>query len=449
MKPAPPLSTYRLVHLGCAKNQVDSEVMAGLLQAAGLRPAARARDAELIVVNTCSFLDAARRESLGVIVEEAAYKASGRCRVLAVTGCLPQMFGRDLARELPEVDLFLGTGEFHQLADRVADLARGKLPRGRRVLVARPRYLYDADTPRAASLGSAYVKIADGCSNHCAYCVIGRLRGPHRSRKPDDVAAEVARLNRGAREICLVAQDTTRYGQDLAPRTDLPGLVRRVAAVAKDAWVRLLYLHPARVSDELLTVMAETPSVCRYVDIPVQHASDRVLALMNRPTRRADLEALVRRIRDRLPGAAIRTSLIVGHPGEGRREFNELLAFVRAMEFEHLGAFVYSPEEGTRSAGRADRVTARTAASRRDEVLEAQAVISQRKNEARIGRVLKVLVERASERFPGHFEARTEFQAPEGDGITLVQGKGLAAGAFARARIDEATCYDLAGTAVE
>jgi ribosomal protein S12 methylthiotransferase len=443
-----PLATFRLVQLGCAKNQVDGEVMAGLLARAGLRPAGRPEDADLIVVNTCGFLEAARRESIGAIVDEAAYKRTGRCRVLVVAGCLPQRHARELARALPEVDLFLGAGEFPRVAQRAAAIARrgGSAPR---VVVGPPRYLYDADTPRLATLGSAYLKIAEGCSNHCAYCLIGRIRGPHRSRRADDVAAEAARLAAGARELCLVAQDGTRYGRDLSPRADLAGLLPRVAAAAPGAWIRLLYLHPARVTDRLLDAIAGTPGVCRYLDVPVQHASDPVLRAMGRPTTRADLERLVRRIRDRVPGAAIRTSLIVGHPGEGRREFAELLAFVQASALDHVGVFVYSPEEGTRSARLADRVSTRAATLRRDRVLEAQAAISQRINEARVGEERTVLIERESARFPGHFEGRTEFQAPEVDGITLVTGEGLRVGEFARVRIEEATCYDLAGAVVD
>ena len=438
---------YRLVHLGCAKNRVDGEVTAGLLEEAGLRAAGRADDAELIVVNTCSFIEAAREESVGAILREAERKESGSCRALVVTGCLPQMFGRELAAELPEVDLFLGTGDFHRLPAFLDNL---KAPgRGLAACVAgAPSYLYDADTPRAVSGPSAYVKIAEGCSNRCAYCVIGRLRGPFRSRAPDDVLREVERLaEKGAREICLISQDTTGYGRDLSPPAELTDLLGRVLEAAPDIWIRLLYLHPARVTDDLLELMAASPGLCSYLDVPVQHASDRVLGLMNRPGGRGDLEELVSRIRRLVPGAAVRTSLIVGHPGEGEAEFAELLEFVRAAEFDHLGVFTYSPEEGTVSRGLPGRVPAEAAEERRHAIMEEQAVISQRKNEGRVGRTLRVLLERESEDYPGHLEGRAEFQAPEVDGIVLAHGRGLAAGEFAEVEIEDAACYDLAGRA--
>lgn len=438
-------ANYHLVQLGCAKNQVDGEVIEGLLQQAGIEPAADPDRAELIVVNTCSFILAASEQSIDAILEEAQRKKSGNCRLLVVTGCLPQHYAEELAAQLPEVDLFIGADQFPRIVELLKDLQPGS----QRLEIKPPSYLYDAHTPRIATTPSAYLKIAEGCSNHCGYCIIGRLRGPFRSRSPADIIEEAVNLaSSGVRELCLVSQDTTGYGRDLAPPSELPSLLRQLAKEVPEVWIRLLYLHPARITDRLLETMADLDNLCPYLDLPIQHIADDVLKQMRRPGSQKEIEELIERIRRILPQAALRTSLIVGHPGEGRKEFELLLDFVKRGHFDHLGVFDYSPEEGTPSALLKNRVSAAEAIRRRDRIMEQQAVISEQKNRDRIGETCQVLIERVSVDFPDHLESRTKFQAPDVDGLTLVYSDKLKPGDFTRIRIEDATCYDLAGSPI-
>lgn len=432
-----------ILSLGCPKNLVDSEVLSALLSEAGLRVTARPDRAETIVVNTCAFILPAKEESIAEILRMAAFKKKGRCRRLVVTGCLPQRYGAELARELPEVDLFLGTGDFPDILEHMERLEGGK--KTRIVRVGEPLYLMDAAVPRRVSTPFySYLKIAEGCSNRCAYCVIPSIRGPFRSRPMNDIVAEAERLAAaGTREMILIAQDTTAWGRDLRGRPTLNGLLKRLCAVEGPRWIRILYAYPKNITAELLATMAAEEKVCRYLDVPVQHISDRILKAMNRKGTSVFIRKKIAEIRRTLPGVSLRTSLIVGFPGETEEQFEELLDFVREMRFESLGVFPYSPEEGTAAEGMAGQVPDEEKARRQAAIVEAQAAIADEINLARVGSVEEVLIEGTTRRKEFPCWGRTRFQAPEIDGITYVRAGTLSPGDIVRCRITGAALYDL------
>lgn len=337
------------ISLGCAKNQVDSEIMLHLLEKKGFVLTDREEEAQVVVINTCSFIESAVEESIETILEAARLKEEGQCRVLVVTGCFPQRYQRTLISELPEVDLFLGTESFVSLPDRLLEFLRGRRSGEKLFLEAGGTDLWGRVMPRRlfGTPGTAYLKIAEGCSNRCSYCTIPSIRGPLRSRPPEVVLAE-ARLmaEQGVKELILVAQDSTAYGTDRGRKSALPELLQRLTAEAGCEWIRLLYLRPERITPELLRVMADSKRVCPYFDLPLQHINERILKAMNRPYGRKEVETIIREIRQILPQATLRTTMMVGFPGETEVEFQELLDFICETEFDHLGGFVYSPEEG-------------------------------------------------------------------------------------------------------
>src|SRR5512142_2465381 len=348
------MSTRVYMHtLGCPKNRVDSEVMLGTLAEAGYRLVQDPEQADVIVVNTCGFIESAKVESVDAVVELAELKRAGRCRKLVVTGCLVQTHADALARELPEVDHFLGTGAYADVARILQD------PQAKRLVVPDPEFVHSADTPRVNSLPShtAYVKIAEGCDNDCAFCIIPRLRGPQRSRPIDDLVAEAAALAaQGTVELSLVAQDLTAYGQDLPGKIRLHHLLPELCKVDGLRWIRLHYAYPRDFPDALVDVMASEPRIVKYLDMPLQHSSDRLLRAMKRGRDAVFLRELLARLRARVPGLALRTSLIVGLPGETEDDFEDLLGFVREQRFERLGVFEYSREEGTPAAQMPDQI---------------------------------------------------------------------------------------------
>ena len=433
-----------ILSLGCPKNLVDSEVMSALLSRSGWSVTDRPDRAGTIVVNTCAFILPAKEESVEEILRMAAWKKKGRCRRLVVTGCLPQRYGAELARELPEVDLFLGTGDFPGILAHLERLGEGPR-RAPAVHVGTPLYLMDASVPRRVSTALyGYLKIAEGCSNRCTYCIIPSIRGPFRSRPLDDLAAEAGRLAaEGTREIILIAQDTTAWGRDLRGRPTLNGLLKRLCAIEGPRWIRLLYAYPKNITAELLATMAAEDKMCRYLDIPVQHIDDRVLKAMNRKGTSAFLRKKIDEIRRAVPGAALRTSLIVGYPGETEDAFERLLRFVEEARFESLGVFTYSPEEGTRAAEMHGQVPEQEKRRRQALVMEAQAAIADEIGLARIGAVEDVLIEGRTGRKDFPWRGRTRFQAPEIDGITYVRDAALAPGEIVRCRINDAALYDL------
>jgi ribosomal protein S12 methylthiotransferase len=437
-----------LVSLGCPKNWVDSEVMLGYLTRAGYVPFPEPSEADLIVVNTCAFIREAKEEALETILELAQWKGEGSCRRLVVVGCLPQRYGEELLDLLPEVDLFLGTGEIPRIVDRLRALEQGS-DRACHLLPA--TYLFGEVDPRVRATpgGTAYVRIAEGCSNRCAYCAVPDIRGSLRSRTVESVVREVNRLAaEGVVEVNLIAQDTTAFGLDRGRESELPDLVATLDRVNGVEWIRLLYAHPAHLTEEMVRVMAQATHLCPYLDLPIQHIAPRILRAMNRRVGPEEIRDRVRMLREYIPGLHLRTSLIVGFPGETEEEFRELLDFVREVRFEWMGAFVYSREEGTPAADMKPPVKKAVARRRLRSLMEAQRGITRDAMERWVGHVVPVLVEREIEDSPGHAMGRAAFQAPEIDGVVFLRGRGISPGRIQPVRITGARDYDLEGEAV-
>jgi ribosomal protein S12 methylthiotransferase len=431
-----------LITLGCPKNLVDAEVMLGLIDRAGHSLVADPRGADVAIVNTCSFVSAAVSESRSVVEDCLALKAAGLLGRVVVAGCLPQRYGKDTRRILPGVDAVVGSSAFQEI-DRVLEA----LGAGRQVTrVKRPTSLYDHRSPRI--LGTpphlAYVKIADGCDNRCSYCTIPSIRGAFRSRRPDSVIAEARDLaEAGVKEVSLIAQDTTAYGTDIADPQGLPGLLRRLSDVGIP-WIRLLYTHPARITDELLSVMASEDAVVPYLDVPVQHVSDRILAAMGRRIDGDAIRGLLERVRAVIPGVTIRSSVMTGFPGESAREFEELLGFVREGHVDFLGIFEFSPEPGTDAAELPDHVSGEIASERAHRIAEAAAEHAAARGAGMVGHEIRVL---ADDGDSGH----TAGQAWETDGRVLWQQGGAGVplpGTFVGAKVTAARGFDLVATPV-
>jgi ribosomal protein S12 methylthiotransferase len=445
------------VSLGCPKNLVDSEVMMGLLAERGCEITPRAEDAEVLVVNTCSFIEPAREESVRAILEMADYKRAGRARRLVVAGCLVERYREEILAQIPEVDAIVGTGEVERIVEAVlAPAAGGESARAGTRPGGLPRYLYHDATPRLVSTPrhTAYIKINEGCDHPCTFCIIPQLRGRFRSRQPDSVVREAERLAlRGVREITLVGQDTTAYGEDLGLRDGLPALLERLAQVEGLAWVRFLYCYPNRVTPRLLETMAAHPRLARYLDIPLQHASRAVLARMKRGSHREAFLALVARIRRTVPGIALRSSFIVGFPGETEGDFRELCGFVREAEFDWLGVFAYSDEETAASRGLGGKLDPGAIADRRARLMALQKKISRRRLRARLGQSLVAMLDGPSRGTELVWEARLEGMAAEIDGkiylTELPEGRQARPGDLVRVEIDRGADYDLIARAVE
>jgi len=440
-----PKRTVRLISLGCPKNLVDSEVMLGLLREKGWVPTAK-DEADVVIINTCSFIREAQEESIETILTMAAAKEKGKCRRLVVAGCLPQRYGRELVAELPEVDLFLGTGEFHRVADLLEKSAEGEFQQ--KDFIGEPSYLYDHRTPRLITTapGSVYIKISEGCSNYCSYCMIPKIRGKVRSRPLASILLEAEQaVSQGAREITLIAQDTTAYGRDLEDGTDLVGLLQGLAKIGGLRWIRLLYAHPAHVTPELIRLIRDEKKICKYLDLPLQHIHSRLLQAMNRPVSEKDVRELLGRLREEVPGITLRTSLMVGFPGETEKKFQKLLEFVRETRFDLLGVFRYSREEGTAAAEMKGQVSERIKARRYHQIMRLQKQISLRKQKKQIGSRVEVLVERPGKSTNVLWEGRTQGQAPEVDGITFLTKGTCRPGEIVKVQITEATSYDLYG----
>lgn len=435
------------VSLGCPKNLVDSEVMLGTLRRRGHEIATDVALADVIVVNTCAFIDRAKRESIDTVLEMAKLKTGavdGATKRLVVTGCLAERHDADLRREIPEIDATLGTGQIPEIVSAVEGLST-VVDR----TVKRPEWIYDAASPRLQSTAShtAFVKISEGCDYTCSFCIIPTLRGLHRSRRPEDIENEVRRLAAsGVKEIVLVAQDSTRYGLDLGQRGALAPLLRRLGAVEGLRWIRVMYAYPATVTDEILDAIATEERVVKYVDMPLQHASETVLKRMKRPTGKGNLLGMVERVRDRVPGVAFRTTFIVGFPGETDDDFKQLTTFVEQAEFDHLGVFTYSDEEGTAAFDLDGRVPAKVKKARQGELMRIQKRISLRRNKARVGRRVEILVEGPHPDTDLLLAGRLASQAPEIDGSVLISDPGErppGRGEFVVGEITRAHAYDL------
>ena len=451
---AAPLMTQKLgfISLGCPKNLVDSEVMMGILARHGYELTPRPEDADVLVVNTCSFIEPAQQESVNTILEMAEYKRTGRARRLVVAGCLVERFGAQIREQIPEVDALVGTGDI----ERILDATEGGL---RELAAAPPEFLYHDLSPRILTTPHqyAYIKINEGCDHPCTFCIIPELRGRFRSRRFESVVREAERLaERGAREVILIGQDTTAYGEDLGIRDGLPLLLERLAGIEDLAWVRFLYCYPNRITPRLLDTIAAHERLVKYLDVPLQHASQRVLARMKRGGSADALLRLVERIRAAIPGVWLRTSFITGFPGETEADFRELCDFVRAAEFDWLGVFAYSDDETAESHALDGKVDPETIASRRDRLMSLQRRISRRRLARRVGKTFAAVLEGPSKDSEFVWQARLEGMAPEIDGrIYLTEIDAPEAqleslvGRMARVEITEANDYDLIGRVTE
>jgi ribosomal protein S12 methylthiotransferase len=440
------------ISLGCPKNLVDSEVMMGQLKQSGYEITPDAADAETIVVNTCGFIDSAKKESIDTILEAAQLKTNGQAKRLIVAGCLVERYRDELKAEIPEVDAFIGTSQINDILT-VADPNTNTrtlpvIPLGNQTAT----YLYDESTPRVLATPShyAFVKIAEGCDRPCAFCFIPQMRGHFRSRRFGSIIAEAHQLaEEGVKEIILVAQDSSRYGEDLGKQDALARLLRELSHVDGIEWVRVMYTYPTHISDAFLDVLAEEPKAVKYLDMPLQHASQNVLKLMKRGGNRKSLERLIERVRKRVPGIGVRTTFISGFPGETEDDYEELLRFIKSVEFDRVGVFTYSDEEGTPAFDLSDKVPSRTAARRRNSLMKEQAKISRRKNKARVGEVVQVLFEGESKESELLWQGRMETQAPDIDGCVLINDVPdaviPAAGEMVNVEITEAHEYDLVG----
>ncbi len=434
--------TIHFVSLGCPKNRVDSEVMLGVARGEGFEHVSDPSEAEVIVVNTCGFIDAAKQESIDTILSLADQKANGRCEKLVVTGCLSQRYGKELAEGMPEVDHFLGSSDML----KIEQVLRGA---GDRMLVGNPAdWVVSAADPRTISTrgASAYVKIAEGCNRSCSFCVIPKLRGKQRSRSIEDVVREVEGLvAAGVAEVNLVSQDTIAYGRDLADGTSLAQLVRRVADVPGLRWLRLFYLYPEKIDDELIELIAHHPVVLPYVDMPLQHAADGMLRRMRRGHGGQRLRDLVERMRGQIPDLTFRTAFIVGHPGETEEEFNELCEFVKWAKFDRVGVFQYSDEDEVFAHTFEGKVDDATTNARAKKLMSIQRRISTQRNKALVGKRLQVLVEGPSEEMELVMVGRHKGQAPEIDGCVYLSGGLVEPGQLVDVIVKQSTDYDLLG----
>lgn len=439
------MEKVHILSLGCPKNLADSELMLGALAGAGFEITLNPDEAQVLVVNTCAFIEAAKKESIDAILEAGRVKQQSAGRRLVVAGCLAQRYGSELREQLPEVDVFVGTGNFLDLPDL---LRRTETAESRPVPYTGAAHLLpSAAAPRVKTgdFFTSYLKISEGCDHKCAFCIIPKIRGRHESRSLDDVVAEARDLvNGGVRELNLIAQDLTAYGRDRQPRSSLAELLVELDRIEGLRWIRLLYCYPNFVTDELLEAIAKLPRVVKYIDMPLQHADDEMLRAMRRERSVGALQNLLAKIRRRIPGVTLRSSFIVGFPGETEKAFDRLMEFVREEQFERVGVFTYSREENTAAYEMQGQVPERVKRERRSALMELQADISLRKNRDLIGREVEVLVEGEVEGRATRMRGRMSGQAPDIDGMVLLKGEADP-GDFVRARIDKALSYDLVG----
>jgi ribosomal protein S12 methylthiotransferase len=419
----------------------------GLLRDAGMEIVSDEHLADVILVNTCSFIADAAQESVDAILDYADLRADGRLQALLVTGCLPQRYGVELMREIPEIDGIIGTGQFGRCVEAVEDAVAGRRP----AFLDDPGYLQPADAPRVVTTPAhyAYLKIGEGCANRCAYCIIPSIRGGVQSRPLEAVVGEAEKLVAdGMREAIVIAQDTTVYGVDLYGVPSLAKLLRKLARVEGLEWIRVMYAYPSRIDDELVEVMASTPNIVKYIDLPMQHGSDRLLRAMNRHASRDQMIEVVARLREQVPGIVIRTSLIVGFPGETDRDFEELLDFIKIIRPERAGVFKFSREEGTRAYDMPEQVPDDVAEARRDAAMEALRRISREYGLSRVGSKVRVIVDGPSDESDLVVEARSFAEAPDVDGKIYIGDATLRPGQLVDVIIEDASDYDLAAVLV-
>ena len=433
-----------MTNLGCPKNEVDGESMASLLCAKGYQMTEEKERADVLILNTCGFIDSAKEESIDEIFNLISMKNKDEKKKIIVSGCLAQRYPEELWKNIPEIDGLLGIGDIFEINKLCSSILEGK----RLCLVSSPEKNNGRRTikRKVQNRPYAYIKIADGCDNHCSYCAIPSIRGKFRSKRTEGILKEARQLvDYGVKEINLVAQDTTLYGTDIYGEKKLPQLLYLLSEIPKLRWIRLLYTHPAHFSDELIEQVASNPKVCKYVDLPLQHICDEILTQMNRRVKRRDVEQLIFKLREKIPGLTLRTSLIVGFPGEKKKHFEELVEFVEETRFDKLGAFPYSREEETPAYNFKGQLSSKLKHQRLDQLMFAQQKIVFEENKSKIGKTLTVLIEAKSKESNGYFLGRSQAEAPEVDGVILVKGNSLKIGEFVKVRIVDYCGYDLLG----
>lgn len=438
------------VSLGCSKNLIDTEVMLGILRDHHMEMTEDLSEANIIIVNTCTFIEKAKQESIDTILQASEYKKTGVCELLIVTGCLSQQYQKDLLKELPEVDALLGTGSWNRIWEAIKEAQKGDRP----CYMDDVHHLYDDETSRLRTTPSysAYVKIAEGCNNGCTFCIIPHVRGSLVSRPVNSVVAEVQKLAAdGVKEINLIAQDTTSYGVDLAGCSLLPDLLRKLVTIDGIRWIRLFYLYPHYFTDELMDLIVKEDKICSYVDLPLQHISQSVLERMNRRDSQEDVLALIKKLVSHGRKLTLRSTFIVGFPGETEEEFRELCQFVEDTKFDDVGVFTYSREEGTPAARMEDQIPEEVKEERYHQLMAIQAKVSEERNQELEGSVHTMLIERV-EKENGICQAvgRIEVQAPDVDGLTYLENaEGVSEGDMIRVRISQGFAYDLVAERVE
>ncbi len=437
------------VSLGCSKNLVDTEMMLGILREHGIELTPEPAEADILIVNTCAFIESAKEESITTILNMAEYKESGRCRSLIVAGCLGQRYGQELLDDMPEADAIIGTGAWNRIMEAVEESLKGH----RVVIAGEDKLLYDEHTPRITTTPAytAYVKIAEGCNNRCAFCAIPYIRGAYRSRPIEDIRDEVANLAaRGVKEIILIAQDTTEYGRDLYGEPQLAKLLRTLCTVEGVHWIRTLYSYPTYFSDELIETIASEPKLVKYVDLPMQHAHDEVLRRMHRPDTQASMRALIEKLRTRIPGVTIRSTFIVGFPGETDAQYQTLRNFLEEMRLDKVGVFTYSREEGTPAYDMPNQVPEDVMQERYHDLMSLQCKISEELNHELEGKELEVLVEGRDEEQANIAVGRSYREAPDVDGQVYIEGDtDSQIGDLVRVRVLQGFTYDVVGERVE
>ncbi len=436
-----------LESLGCSKNLVDAEIMMGILNKKGYKLVGDFEEADIILVNTCGFIESAKQESIDTILELAQLKETANLKILIVTGCLAQRYADELKAEIPEIDAIVGTGSYQNIDDIIDSLKKEK----HIVSLNDIDFVYNENLPRYISTPKhmAYLKIGEGCDNKCTYCIIPKLRGKYRSRKMEDIIAEAKDLAaKGVKEVVVIAQDTTKYGCDLYGKEMLPQLLEELANIEGIKWIRIMYSYPESITEELVKVMKKYDNICNYFDMPIQHASNKILKLMNRNTTKEDILSKVEMIRNYIPDATLRTTIIVGFPGETEEDFNEMIEFVKIAKFDRLGVFAYSREEDTPADKLPNHVNEETKLSRRDTLMLVQQEISQELNSNKVGNEYEVLIEEQIEE--NVYIGRTQGDAEEIDSIVYVKSNNqLEVGDFVNVKINNALEYDLMGDVID
>ncbi|MDD5679979.1 MAG: 30S ribosomal protein S12 methylthiotransferase RimO [Candidatus Omnitrophica bacterium] len=438
-----------IISLGCPRNMVDSEVLLGALHKSGF-PVVELSEADIGIVNTCAFIDEAKRESVDMILGLIKLKNTGKMKSVVVAGCLPQRYKKKLIKELPEVDAFVGCGDIEKI---VGILEKINNKEAVYAVSSSPAFIYSHTNPRFQITPPhyAYVKISEGCRNKCSFCVIPSIKGSYRSRPVESVLKEVEDISGKAHlsEINLIGQDTTLYGTDIYGKPKITELLKKLCTFREyKRWIRLLYTYPSHIDDELIDIFAGEKSLCKYMDLPVQHINDKILKRMNRPDTKRNILALIKKIRKRIPGVVLRSSVIVGFPGETDADFNELVDFIKEVKFERLGVFTYSQEEGTPACNYSGQIEEKVKLGRFDTLMSVQKDIAEEINKSFLGRTIEVIVDEKDESAEGLYIGRTEGDAPEVDGEVFVKGQDLKPGDFVRVKITDTLEYDLVGNVV-